>query len=848
MSELPSARTQAAAVAVSRKMPRRSRRPDRLRRKIWIAAIMILALLGFAAMIPAGRSDEPFARSRQYDLQNARIELRFDFDQRRVMGQVTHTLAALRDGLRQLDFDSVDLTISSVRVNGKDAHFSANDAALHVDLESPSKAGQTYEVNIAYAGKPRQGLYFVSPDASYPTQAKEVWTQGEAEDTRYYIPIYDYPNDRTTWEMVLTVPRDWVTISNGKLVSTTDAPGDMKTWTWRQSQPASTYLISLVAGEFDQVADSWKGLPLEYSVPRGNRDRIAPSFAHTPAMLTFFSDRFGVPYPWDKYDQTAVDDFVEGGMENVSATTLTERGIENPVLSKESLQGADGLTSHEMSHQWFGDYVTCKDWADLWLNEGFATFAATLWEEHEYGADNAAYARWRDQAAWMRQARLFGVPIVTRDFNDSMEYAGNIYGKAGLVLQMLRLQLGDEPFFHSLQHYLETNKLNNVVTADLVKAIEETTHTNVDRFFDQWIYGAGAPRFLVTSTYDAAATKLTLNVKQTQKVEGRVGLFDVPLIVTVGTAKGTKDFPIRVSKADEDFPFVVDGEPLMVLFDKGNTILKGVDFHKSAANWVYQLQHAADVPDRADAAFNLGGAKDDPAVAAALGEASRSDKFWGVRAEALRALGRIGGKDAEQQLLQSLDNKEPWVRDVAVEQLGMFKNDSSLGNRLAEIARNDSAYRVRSMALASLAQAKLPGAMEALDAAAQLDSPDEIIRRAALRGIGRLGDDKAVGTLLAWSAQGKPINVRGAAINSLGQLDKKNKNIESRLLSFLDDPNSDIREATVFALADRDDSAAVAPLEALMQKPNTSKEFATSIKRTIDRLKHLTPPPAAPAA
>ena len=225
------------------------------------------------------------------------------------------------------------------------------------------------------------------------------------------------------------------------------------------------------------------------------------------------------------------------------------------MLARESLEGSDNLISHEMSHQWFGDLVTCKDWANLWLNEGFATFMATLWEEHEYGADNAAYSRWRAQAAWLRQARLYSVPIVTRDFNDSMKYAGNIYGKAGLVLEMLREQLGDETFFHGLQHYLEVNRLGNVVTADLIKALEESSHTNLDRFFDEWIYGAGAPRFSVTSTYDADAKLVRVQVKQTQEVRGTVGLFEVPVTINVTTARGAKDFPVTVSKADETFSF-----------------------------------------------------------------------------------------------------------------------------------------------------------------------------------------------------------------------------------------------------------------------------------------------------
>ena len=189
--------------------------------------------------------------------------------------------------------------------------------------------------------------------------------------------------------------------------------------------------------------------------------------------------------------------------------------------------------------------------------------------------------------------------------------------------------MGDDAFFRAIKHYLEANRLQNVVTADLVKAIEESTGTNVDRFFDQWIYGAGAPRFTVRSTYDAAEKKISLNVRQTQKVEGRVGLFRVPVEVAVTTASGEKLFPIEVSKAEETFSFPVDGPPLMVLFDKGDKILKSLDFQKTPEEWIRQLQTAADVPDRADAAVALGNIRDNEDVTDALGRGRPAGQILG---------------------------------------------------------------------------------------------------------------------------------------------------------------------------------------------------------------------------
>ena len=810
------------------------------RTKRWgpIAAISFLLLTLAVALGPQVRADEPFARNRDYDLQNARIELKFDLNQRQVIGQVTHTLTTLKDGLRQLDFDSVGLTILTARLDGKDTHFSTDDAKLHVNLVQPSKSGDKHEVVIRYQGSPKKGIHFILPAKSDSAQPKEIWTQGEAEDTRYYIPIYDYPNDRTTTEMIVTVPRGWVTVSNGKLESVVDAGSGLKTWTWRQSQPISTYLISLVAGEFDESKKTWHNIPVDYRVPHGDADRIDPTFARTPDMLSFFSERLGVPYPWDKYDQTAVDQFTLGGMENVSATTLTARSLLHPALAHESLEGADGLISHEMSHQWFGDLVTTKDWANLWLNEGFATFMATLWEEHQYGADNAAYSRWRSQAAWLRQRRLFDVPIVTHDFRNSMQYAGNIYGKAGLVLQMLREQLGDEAFFHALQHYLEVNRLQNVATADLVKAIEESTHVDVDRFFDEWIYGGGAPRFAVSTTYDAGAKELRMQVKQTQDVRGHVGLFDVPVQVAVTTATGAKSFPITVSKADETFSFPADSQPLLVLFDKGDKILKSVEFHKSPAEWVYQLQHAEDVPDRADAAQALGDLKGNEAAITALGQAAAQDQFWGVRVQALTALGKIGGAQAEKAVLPGLADPEPWVREVAVDELSKFTDDPALAVRLTEIAGKDKAYRVRAAALLGLGQRKAEDAVAVLEAAAKTDSPDDVIRRAALRAMGALGKDEAAPQLLGWVEQGKPTRLRTAAIDSLGKIAKKDEAVESRLIALLNDPDFDIRLATVYALGERGDPMAIEPLENLRKSGDIPSGGGLVIEQQIARIKN----------
>src|SRR6202795_241436 len=438
-------------------------------------------LLALALLIPViGRADEPYAPSRDYDLQNVRTHLWFDVEHKSFRGEVTHSVAVLHDDVAQLKFNSVDLKIGGVTVDGKDAKFTTDPNFLIVSLPHPAKRGEKHEVFIRYEGQPKKGLYFVLPDKNYPDRPKEIWSQGESEDTRYYIPIYDYPNDRTTSEMLLTVPASWITISNGRLVGIKAESDGMKTWDWKQSERVSTYLITVAPGELVKRKDPRGGIRVSLVVPRGKEDTIDVTFPRTKKMLDMFSDKLDVKYPWAQYAQTSVDDFVVGGMENTSATTLTAQGLVNPNLAAEEREGSDSLDSHELAHQWFGDLVTCKDWANLWLNEGFATYFEHYWTEKNFGKDDADYEFWLDGNRWMNQKSLFGVPVVTRQTDESLETEGNIYTKGGLVLNMLREKLGDQDFFRGLHHYLDVNRGQNVVTEDLIKAIEQETSVNVD--------------------------------------------------------------------------------------------------------------------------------------------------------------------------------------------------------------------------------------------------------------------------------------------------------------------------------------------------------------------------------
>jgi len=802
-------------------------------------AYVVFCLMVLLASGSLLRGDEPYARSKNYDLEHSKVALRFEPEQKKVIGDVTHTLTLLRDGLEKISFDSVGLQIESVRLNRSEAKFEITDTKLIVALPKDAKAGAKYDVEIKYHGVPTKGLYFILPNKDYPNRPLQIWSQGESEDTRFYLPTYDYPNDRLTTETILTVPASWLTISNGKLISVTDASGGMKTWTWRESLPSSTYLFTVVAGEFLEVKDTWGKIPVTYYAPKDRGDRLTPNYSRTPAMIELFSKTLGVEYPWEKYSQVMVDEFVAGGMENSSATTNTAESLRHPKLIPEYEEDEDPLISHELGHQWFGDLVTTKDWGNIWLNEGFATFMETIWTESHFGKDAADYERWQGARQWFAMRSLYDKPIVRYDFEDSEEFDGNAYGKGGWVLYMLRHQVGDQAFYAGLKHYLEVNRGKNVVTSDLSKSIEEATHTNVDPFFQQWIYGAGAPKYEVSYAYDEAKKQVAMTVKQTQKREGHVGLFKVPVDVEITTASGTRLYPIRVSLESEVFTFPADSAPLMVLFDKGTQILKSIEFKKDKKELLYQLKSAGEVADRADAAEELAKIKGDDAVTAALGDSLQNDKSSGVRRTAAEALGDIGGAPASKQLLGALNTaKEPVVRATIVQALENFKDDPAVVARLQAVAHDDASFRARGAALRALGRMKGPGVYDTLVAAVSGDSPDGFLRNAALNGLGSSGDDKAVPLLRDWAAPGHDMDSRQAAIAGLARLQKDNKELTATIAGYLQDPEFTIRRTAIFALGMRGDASAIPALEAMLNSKNLSIEMEPMIKEQIERLKN----------
>jgi len=652
-------------------------------------------------------------RVRTYDLQHQVTTVRFDWPRQAVVGTTTLTIAGLEGArpLADLAIDAGDMTFKRVASGSQELKYEYDNRALTVHLASPLRAGQKTTITIEYDGANRtKGAYF--------RPAKHiVWTQGETEDNHFWVPTYDFPNDKTTWEFFIWTAKGERALSNGRLAGSR-AVGDSIEWHWVLAKPASTYLMTAVVGNYTILQDKpWRNVPIGYWTYPDSVDAAWRGFAKTPQAVDFFSRKTGVPYPWSKYDQIVIPEFQYGGMENVTATSQNDAEILHPAWSEPQASSV-GLMAHELGHQWYGDLLTTRDWADVWLNEGFATFMEQIFREQDLGVDEGALDRLGAQEQTIEADRRGRRPLVwNRWVNDPIEvfFSGHIYPKGATILQMLRHQLGETLFWKAMNRYTTAHAHGNVVTEDLRKAFEETTGRDYKPFFDQWVYGAGFPVFQVSSLYDRAAKRLMISAREVQPRDSLTGFFDVDVDVEARTDSGVVRFSVPVRNGTGEGGINLKAAPRSIRWDKGNWILDITDFPRTTAMLQYQLVYDNDVLGRVEAVDLLGERPADRVALSALIGASRNDRFWGVRSRAAGVLGRWGSdarraanpqiRSVMNALLVSTRDPDPRVREEAVTALGRIPFTGTAARdvtiRLREIARSDTSFIVRGDALAS---------------------------------------------------------------------------------------------------------------------------------------------------
>lgn len=816
---------------------------------------IVLALL-FNPVFVSGQSPEPevtappvqWPRSHNYDVQHYRIKVSFDWKEKSVTGETTITLKPFPNDLSEVEFDAGQMDIQSVSLaQGQALRFRyVNNQKLIVALDKKYAANSTLAITIKYVAKPvnSQALTFITPTDTDQTRPYQIWSQGEAQTNHYWFPCYDAPNDKATSELIATVEDRFQVISNGKLINVQANPAKKtRTFHWRMNQPFSSYLISVIVGEYTEVKDRFKNIPVSSFVYKNQLAEARVSLSKLPQMVAFFSKKLNYDYPYAKYAQIMVRDF-PGAMENITATTMSDTAVHDKRAHVDL--SSDDLIAHELAHSWFGNLLTCRDWGELWLNESFATFMEGVWTEHEKGLDDYLYEMHENQQGYF-QAWNGGYrrPIVTKLYSDPDSlFDAYTYPRGGAVVHMLRFVLGEEMFWKALRHYLKKHQWQNVETQQLVVAIEEVTGQNLQWFFDQWLYKMGHPQFEITSTYEEGAKTLKLHIRQTQKPDEQrkwfesPAFFTMPVDVAITTASGEKVQRILINKAEQTFSFAVDGKPLIINFDKGNHLIKEVKFNRSDDELAYQLLHDSDVMGRALAAIELKSRKSE-AVTKALAQAATRDKFYGVRMEAARALTELRTDAARAALLEVIKDRNPQVRRVAIKGLGDF-SDASLADTFINIINTDQSYFAVAEAARALGLTDSPKAYEALLAATKMASWQGTTRAAAVAGLASLRDPRSMDIALQYAAPGNSSELRSQAITLLGAIGKDNPKAFDVLIATLKEESASmqLKFNVLNAIVTLGDARAIPVLEEVAKEPGLPPFAVSFITNSIQQLKN----------
>ncbi len=729
--------------------------------------LIVLHLL-ICSVFRCAYAEEPLrtAADRPVDVQHIRLELDVDLEAKMVSGSATLLFTPLRP-LRTITLDAVDHEISAVTGGLQDAEpkelaTTYDGKQLTVEFPQSVKRGQPCLLTVHYqVREPEDGLHFFQPTKAEPNVRLSVWSQGEPTANRYWIPCYDNPNEKQTSEMIVTVPAGMEALSNGELVSRKDAENKTR-FHWKQSQPHVSYLITLAVGEYVVTEETWRGKPVTYYVEPDHKQETQSTFGRTREMLDFFSKRFGIEYPWEKYAQVVVEQFDFGGMENTSATTLNQSVMHGETALLDSTP--DRLIAHELGHQWWGDLVTCQDWSHLWLNEGFATYCEVLWWEYKLGRDERDYLLWQKSKS-ARSGTALKRPVVDRRYPRPYSmFDSRSYPKGGWILHMLRSQLGDEEFFGAIQRYGTVYAYQSVETTDLRQILERMTGYSLERFFYDWTERPGHPKLDVRSAYEVDDQLLKVEIKQTQDEDA----FEFPLAIEVQFDDiESKKLERKITSKSLTFYVPVSSKPKAIRVDPDYTLLAKITENKPQAWWKEQLLHGETVPERLRAVEHFGESKRSADVEL-LKTVLANDPFWGVRVEAAETLGKAGGDIARDALVAACEQDEARVRTAAAKALGKFVRDEDTQQALTKLSqRTDPSEAMTAAVIESLAKVQDEPNLKPLIAALDRDSRQEIIRKAALKSLAQSSDPKALEVLQEWIRRGHPRNARVTAIASV---------------------------------------------------------------------------------
>lgn len=627
-----------------------------------------------------------------FDLIHTKLEVSFDWERKRLHGMATLELTPYFYPQFTLVLDAKGFDIHQIMLlNGElkqSLQYEYDGMLLEIMLDREYTRDEKLLVEIDYTAKPYEreaggssaitsdrGLYFINADGSDPDMPRQIWTQGEPESNSGWFPTIDAPNQRTTQEMYITIDEEFTTLSNGNMIYSQLNEDGTKTDYWKMDKPHAPYLFMMAIGKYAVVKDSWEDIEVSYYVEPEYEPYAKNIFGHTPEMLSFFSKKLDYKYPWSKYAQVIVREFVSGAMENTTASTFMEavQSTDRELLDKHW----DGIIAHELFHHWFGNLVTCESWSNLPLNEAFANYSEYLWTEHKYGLDEADYEAMIELEDYLEEAKSKQVDFIRFYYSDKEDMFDNhSYAKGGRILHMLRKYVGDDAFFTSLSHYLKDNEYADVEVHNLRLAFEKVTGEDMNWFFNQWFLTSGHPQLTVTKHYENG--RLTLRVNQTQDLS-TTPLYRLPLYIDVYYGDKKERFAIDIEEESEFFEFEVPQEPSLVIFDAEKQLLGEIHFEQDIEALAFQYRNAEKFLARYEAITGLTPHIGNETALKVLTEAL-SDPFWGIRQEAIAAFDGYAGEGKEAIVAQiarmSTNDKKSIVRADALATLTTFGAES----------------------------------------------------------------------------------------------------------------------------------------------------------------------------
>ncbi len=617
------------------------------------------------------------------DLLHTKLEVSFDWTKKQLLGKAYLTFKPYFYSQDSIVVDAKGFEIKTVQLIGKkevkkDLVFSYDAKKLKIKLDRVYTLKDTFQLFIDYIAKPEElktsggeaitsdkGLFFITPDSANPTKPFQIWTQGETESSSCWFPTTDSPNEKCTQEMYITVDEKYKTLSNGEFVYSQKDNDGTRTDFWKQALPHSTYLFMMAIGEFAVVHDKWNKIPVDYYVEPSHEKYARQIFGLTPEMIGFFSAKLNYKYPWAKYSSVVVREYVSGAMENTSATIFMD-GLQK--TDRELLDdNYENIIAHELFHHWFGDLVTAESWANLPLNESFATYAEFMWEEYKRGKMAADYARLNDLQSYLRESETKREPLIRYGYkNPNDMFDSHSYAKGGCILSMLRNLVGDTAFYLSLNVYLKKNEFKSAEIHHLRHAFEDVTGQDLNWFFDQWFMKPGHPELTVMDNFQDGKLKLT--VFQTQdSTYAPIYKLPVKIEIYIDSTKIVKE--ISITKAKQEFEFELNKKPDLVIFDPEHILVSKLNHKKTMKEYMAQYEKSNTYFSKYQALDELGFYKDSARVRAIFLKAL-DEPFWKLREIAIDNLEKHKGEDTTAILLRisltAQNEKNTTVRALAI--------------------------------------------------------------------------------------------------------------------------------------------------------------------------------------